>query len=253
VKLFLSSSDPQGAPGELRTLVGENRTCALVVNANDARPREFRDALLARVRADLVRVGFEPFELDLRDHFGDRDGDGVAGRIESAGLVWAHGGNAFVLRSAMSRSGFDRSIRRLLTTRDLTYGGNSAGAIVAGSTLRGVELVDPLDDLDAVGGEPVWDGMGLVTFAIAPHYRSAEPIGADIEGLVARLSRERIPHRTLRDGESIAIDGTNAVLIDHSREAEKFLAERRNSLTENIIGNRLTLQHPSPSSEAEQR
>lgn len=230
MKLFLSSWDPQGAPSELREFTGRNSACALILNANDAAPAEFRSNLQTRVTAYLRAAGLEPFELDLRDYNQD-SADELGQRLATAGLVWAHGGNAFVLRSAMRRSGFDAIIADLLVSEELAYGGCSAGAIVVGTTLRGVDLADPTADLDVVGGDLIWDGIGLVEYAIAPHYRSAAPIGRDIDAFIASLERDHIPYRTLRDGDSIRIFGASERLIDHSTEALEFQRGTRSTLT----------------------
>jgi peptidase E len=59
-----------------------------------------------------------------------------------ADMFWATGGNAFVLRKALQRSGVDQVLDARVRAGSLAYGGSSAGACVAGSTLRGLELID---------------------------------------------------------------------------------------------------------------
>lgn len=225
MKLFLSSFDRQGMPPELRDFVGQNLTCAVVANSNDAETPDVRAEVLGRTSAALQTAGFQTRELDLRQ-FQD-DGDGIARALRGCGLVWAVGGNALVLRVAMRRSGFDAVIRSLLAEGDLTYGGSSAGALVAGASLRGVELVDPLDDLGAA--PPIWDGLALVDFTIVPHYRTTGPMGPGIEAWAAGLERGHIAHRTLRDGQSLEIHDSEVRLVDHAVEAELFSASRPHS------------------------
>jgi len=51
------------------------------------------------------------------------------------------GGNTYVLRYEMRRSGFDVIIKDLLAA-GIVYGGDSAGALVAGLSIAGVESAD---------------------------------------------------------------------------------------------------------------
>jgi len=41
---------------------------------------------------DLAGLGLDPFEVDLRDHFGDPSA--VRARLEAYGLIWVRGGNS---------------------------------------------------------------------------------------------------------------------------------------------------------------
>lgn len=81
-----------------------------------------------------------------------------------------------------------------------------------GPTLQGLELVD---DVQAVH-EPIWDGLGLVKFSIAPHYRSDHPESESIEELVRYFSTESIPHRTLRDGQALVVSEDTSHVVEWS-------------------------------------
>lgn len=229
MRLFLSSWDPQGIPREVRSIVGPNLRCAVVVNACDAYNRSARDDVRDRALRDLGALGFEVHELDLRDH--SDDDRGLTKQLATCGMVWVTGGNAFVLRSAIRRSGFEAAIPRLLDTTQLVYGGSSAGSVVAGASLRGVELVDPVADLELIGaGEPIWEGLGLVDFTIAPHYESVGSMREGIDAMVLDLQRRRAPYRALKDGQSLIFDEGRAQLVDRSREAERFAHESAESI-----------------------
>lgn len=132
-------------------------------------------------------------------------------------MVWANGGNAFTLLAAMKQSGFVEALRTLLDEDTIAYGGHSAGAIVATPTLRGIELVDSAEPAGAlpIGYPPTiyWDGMSLVSYSLAPHYRSAHPESAAIEVVVQYFEDHAIPYRVLRDGEAIVIDGSDEALL----------------------------------------
>jgi dipeptidase E len=90
----------------------------------------------------------------------------------------------------------------------LIYGGDGAGAVVAGPTLRGVELVDdPFDVPLGYDEYLVWAGLGLTRFTIVPHFRSNHPESAGAERLVNYLRARRLPYRALSDGEVVVAAG----------------------------------------------
>jgi dipeptidase E len=171
----------------------------VIVNAQDRAGRRARRHAVSEEIEYVSDAGLVPSELDLRRF--DRGHAGLVAALQAADLFWVAGGNVFVLRQAMLRSGFDLALHHL--ERPLTYVGWSAGACVCGPTLRGLELVDePPRGLD-----PIWDGLRLVDFAIVPHYRSDPPLGPEIDRAVAFWEAARTPYRTLRDGETISISG----------------------------------------------
>jgi dipeptidase E len=150
---------------------------------------------------ELRKIGLVPEDLDLRQYFGapSRMEDAIA-RLDA---LWVVGGNAFVLRRAMRQSGFDAVLAKKACDPEFVYAGYSAGSCVMGTTLRGIELVDdpavvPRGYTDA----PVWDGLGFVPFAIAPHYRSAHPESGLMENVIDYFIKEKTPFIVLRDGEA---------------------------------------------------
>lgn len=91
---------------------------------------------------------------------------------------------------------------------ELVYGGFSAGAVVATTTLAGIDIVDPPDTVPT-GYDPevVWEGLGLVESSIAPHYRSEHPESAPIDTTVEWFEARGMPVLPLRDGEALLVDG----------------------------------------------
>src|SRR6185436_14132396 len=85
-------------------------------------------------------LGLDAEELDLRVYFGDAPR--LRRALEPFGLIWAVGGNSFVLGRAMRASGLDEIAVERVTAGDLVWAGFSAGAIVATTTLRGIDLDD---------------------------------------------------------------------------------------------------------------
>ncbi len=117
-----------------------------------------------------------------------------------------------MLRYALARSGADVELTRLLGEDAIVYSGYSAGPCVLAPSLRGLETVDaPAAVSEVYGGEVVWDGLDVLGYAIVPHVDS--PAHPESEGLgrVAEGYRAaNVPHRTLRDGEVLVIDGDSS-------------------------------------------
>jgi dipeptidase E len=63
------------------------------------------------------------------------------------------------------------------------------------------------------GIEVVWEGLGLVDFSIAPHYRSEHPESDLMEDVVARFDADDMPYRVLRDGEALVIRGRTERIV----------------------------------------
>jgi dipeptidase E len=211
MRLFLSSFGLSSSPQELAALVPARARTAVVANALDNQHERARSGHLRRACAALEDLGLETFELDLRRH---RPPDArLRDTLERTELLWLTGGNVFLLREAFARSGLDALLAELLADDAIAYGGYSAGACLAGPTLRGLELVD---DAQAVA-RPIWDGLGLVEFSIVPHHRCDHPESARIDSLVAHLEQHAMPHRTLRDGEAIVVRENHVLLAGRGR------------------------------------
>jgi dipeptidase E len=164
--------------------------------------REVREEHLHGQIAGLRRLGLDAEELDLRECF--RDPRRLAIRMSAVGLVWVTGGNAFLLRRAMRYSGFDQYIADRKSDDVLVYGGYSAGACVAGPSLRGLDLVDmPLAIADGYDSEVVWDGLGLIRYSIVPHYRSPHRDSVGADAMVEYYIENKMPFVALRDGETV--------------------------------------------------
>ena len=152
--------------------------------------------------AEFQSLGLDAQELDLRAYFGDPQS--LRRRLSAFDLVWVMGGNSFVLRRAMRASGFDTVIRDLLEADAIAYGGYAAGAVVAGPSLRGHELMDDPWELPEGYDDPlIWHGLGLTPFAIVPHFRSRHPEAASAEKVVSYMRARRTRFRAISDGEVI--------------------------------------------------
>lgn len=215
MRLYLSSYRTQDTAGDLLDLAGGPCRAVVISNALDMIPLAERQAYARKIHDPVVELrdaGLDAVDLDLRDYFAnpaalERD-------LADVGLVWAVGGNAFLLRRALRQSGLDVLLARRLADDSLAYGGWSAGACVAGSTLRGVHLMDEPELITpGYDREVIWEGMGLTPFAIVPHFASdhAEAQAADLAA--AYMAAGAIPHRTLRDGQAILRRGDQIQLV----------------------------------------
>ena len=193
--MYLSSWRLGNRPDRLLALTGGPGRAAVVGNAMDAVDARTRTAAVAYEQTVLSGLGYEVAEVDLRS---DDPGTALVGRD----LVWVRGGNVFVLRAAMARSGADIVLTELTRSGSLVYGGYSAGCCVLAPSLRGLEAVDD----PSVVEDLRWDGLGLIDHAFVPHYRSDHPESEAIERVVADYRARGVAHRTLRYGEVVLID-----------------------------------------------
>lgn len=206
MRLYLSSFGNGNKPDELLRLLGDRRRTAAIHNAADLLNADERQNTVVDVTDQLESIGLEPTEIDLREYFGKSEE--LRAKLAQFDLLWVRGGNCFVLRRAFKMSGADRIVTDLLREDRIVFGGYSAGIDMLTPSLHGAELVD---DVYAVpdGYEPeiIWDGLNLIPYAIAPHYKSDHPESADIDKSVEYLIDNHIPFIALRDGEAIVVDG----------------------------------------------
>lgn len=213
MRLFLSSwyIRPGRQPAALRPVAGRARA-GIVLNAldqfGDTRSRD-----LDREASTLADLGYACEELDLREYF-SRPSE-LAARIRDLDLVWALGGNSFVLARAMVRAGFQAAVRERLSDPSFVYGGYSAGSCVAGPDLEGIQLVDdPATIPEGYSPDVAPEAMGLVPFRILPHWRSDHHESEAIERVAGFLSNAGREFRCLRDGQAFVVEGDSVRLCD---------------------------------------
>ena len=209
MRLYLSSFRFGNQPHRLVDLVRGNMRATVILNACDLMSDNERAIRVRQECEGLERLGFGAEELDLRRFFGDECRESkLRDLLAKRGLVWIRGGNLFVLRRAMKHSGFDRTIVGLLQQDALVYGGFSAAIAVLTPSLHGAELVDDPDATPlAYDGAVVSDGLNLLPYALAPHYRSPHPESANTERLVQYYIDRHVLFKALRDGEAIVVNG----------------------------------------------
>jgi dipeptidase E len=204
VRLYLSSYGLGENPAALSVLAGGAAKTAVIFNARDAYRGERlknREQEFGALRA----LGFSCEELDLRSYFGDSDA--LRTRLADYDLVFAVGGNTFVLARAMTEAGFDAAIREQLDGNRIVYGGYSAGACVVGPDLDGCHLIDEPDAV-AEGYSPdvLPQALGWVPWRIVPHWRSEHEESPLAELAAAHLLEAGLPFQTLRDGQAFVVN-----------------------------------------------
>jgi dipeptidase E len=204
MKLYLSSYHLGNHSDTLASMVS-NKKAALISNALDwSTDKDRLKISTQREIGDLMSIGLDPEELDLKKYFGKSSE--LKSKLGEYGLVWVRGGNCFVLRRAMYESGFDEILKDYIDNNHFVYGGYSAGVCVVTPTLKGIELVDDANILPkGYKNQTIWDGIGLVNYSIAPHYRSDHPESESINNVVEYFIENKMLFKALRDGEVIIV------------------------------------------------
>lgn len=198
MRLYLSSHRLGEAPGELVALMRGRTRIGVIANAADHLEPGKRESRLQREQMDLEDLGLEADEVDLRQHFDDRDRRPPD--LEGYDALWVLGGDVIALRTAFHASGADAVITGRLREDSLVYAGYSAGACILGprDALAGASFRGRLPGYPV---EPVSTGLGILPFAIVPHYEG------DAGGLAGDYVNRHIPFIALRDGQAVVMDG----------------------------------------------
>ena len=206
MKLYLSSYRLGNETDKLVSMVQENKRAAVIFNALDfSCDLERKRSTINRELNDLAELYLEPEEFDLRPYFGNPEL--LREQISHFGLIWVIGGNTFVLRRAMSQSGFDRFLIENRNSDAFVYAGYSAGVCVLAPTLRGIDLVDDPEIVpEGYQRDIIWEGLSLINYCTAPHYKSDHYESELIDKTVEYFLENKILFKVLRDGEVIIIE-----------------------------------------------
>ena len=204
--LYLSSYRFGNAPVRMLCATAANRRVGVVQNALDGyTDLPLRRGQLERECAGLAELGLIPEELDLREYFGEESR--LREQVDQLSYLWVVGGNTFVLRMAMAASGLDRILQSWRGDERRVYGGYSAGVCVLSPLLWGIHLADDPEIRPAAYPlDAIWEGLNIIPFYIAPHYRSDHFESAAIERTVDYYTEHKLPYVTLRDGEALSLD-----------------------------------------------
>lgn len=130
--------------------------------------------------------------------------------IVTADAIFVGGGNTFRLLKALYDHNLIEPIRNSVAG-GTPYIGSSAGAIVAGPSLKTTK------DMPVVQ-PPSFDALGLVPFQISPHYLDPDPSSKHMgetqeERILQFLEENEAPVVGLREGSMLRVDGATINII----------------------------------------
>lgn len=119
----------------------------------------------------MSELGFDVEELDLRNYFGKPSELREFLDSYQPDLIYASGGNVFLLATAYHLSGFDEILREDLAKDKYAYGGFSAGIMSVCKTIKfyGHDHLVPERVPEVYGVDAVLNGVGLVDYQLIPH------------------------------------------------------------------------------------
>lgn len=197
MNLYLSSLDLPHPEKYLSLFPQRSPRIAVIGNAWDPYLNDRKKKGVAETIDLLSSIGTAPEEVDLRIVV--RDDGGLPEILAPFDGVYVTGGNSFYLEYILRRTGMDAWLRSV--PKNFVYAGASAGAVVAGTTLQGIQHLDD----PAVVQEPSFEGMGLVPFGIIPHWGSAK-YGEKLRACHVEMAKGG-EVKTLTDEEDLVIQG----------------------------------------------
>lgn len=154
---------------------------------------------------ELRNTGFEVEKIELRQFFYKEKE--LEEKLKNFGLIWVRGGNEFVLRQAMRLSGLENILKKFQKEKtNIVYGGYGAGITIIGPTLKGIELIEDIEQKPyPVLRYTIWEGIGLIDYQIVPHHDKENPGVSGMNELIEYYEENEIKYKTLKDGEVIII------------------------------------------------
>jgi dipeptidase E len=165
MKLYLSSLSIPNEDAFLSLFGPGKNSVGLIANAWGPYPLEKRQPFIDGLTDKLKHMGFKVKPINLLDYTNRQDD--LQKALRALQGVCVTGGNTFFLNWAVHQAGL-QNIMHGLGRNGFVYYGESAGAVVAGTTLHGVEQLDSLSDAPHI----IWEGMKLVDYGIVPHWNN---------------------------------------------------------------------------------
>ena len=208
MKLFLSSEAIAPAQASaFAELVGkppENTRIAIIENAADVEAGD--KSWVEENRRAIQDSGFQVKFIDLNTYKPDKRIE-LRSALENVDAIWLGGGNTYYLRWILKETGADDIIKELVK-RGKVYGGGSAGAIMAGPTLKFFETAD--DPKEA----PVHmtDGLSLTNTVVVPHWQD-EKYGPIIASIADKLETAGYSIEPITNEQALIIDGNRKRVV----------------------------------------
>lgn len=192
---------------EFTSLIGKTPSqtkVAILPNAKDYYSNHVRNLKAAEILTYFLEKGFNPEIVDLLDYNSPTD---LYRRLGVFDVIWANGGNTFCLRYEMKRSGFEHIIRDLLD-KGIVYAGESAGAIVAGSSLDSIETADNPEYSEGV----IWEGLNLTNTYILPHV--GNPAFEEANQIARSKHSDEPGYIELTDNQACVVNSDHYRIVD---------------------------------------
>lgn len=176
---------------------------ALIENAADNYSPDNR-GWVYESRENLENCAGVVERIDLR---GFSDGSELRGVLRGYDVVWIGGGNTYYLRWLAQKSGLDQIIYELVQG-GMVYGGESAGAIIAGTT------IDKFQEADDPGDAPelILSGFKLTAITVVPHcdYPKYAVLMKKAAQAIEQLGIKTI---CINESQAVVIDGQNIEIV----------------------------------------
>ena len=142
--------------------------------------------------------------IDLKEYF-DTSLE-LEKSLSSFSDFWFSGGNVFVLRKAMKRSGLDTLITGNALPEHFVYGGYSAGCCVLSHTLEAYQEASKTNERPhEEQADTIWEGLGVLECAFMPHFKSDHAESTSIHKEIRYSFENNIPYKTFRDADVLII------------------------------------------------
>jgi dipeptidase E len=169
----------------------------LILNAKDHRDKNSRQLKAQELVTYFSEQGFLVEELDLRNYVSDNTD--LLKKFLEFDVLWFNGGDTYCLREAIFKSGSELLITQAMS-KGVVFAGDSAGAILAGPTLKYFDLVERPELTKNI----IYSGLNLINFVVLPHWGSVE-YGKGLEEIEIKLSKDQVKTVRLTDQEFLLI------------------------------------------------
>lgn len=208
MRLFLSSYQAGNYPDKLVELFGKGAKVGVITNAKDYKTLEERQESVADALNFISGLAMKPVEIDLRSYFNNKNQ--LEEYIKNFQALWMPGGNVFLLRRALKYTDLDRLLYDKVRRKEVVLGGESAGAIIMGPTLKYSEVDTDEDSPNFIpegyNDDVIWTGLNLINYVPVPHHQTPGYIG--IDDYIQNLKKDNIPYKTMTDNQAIVINGS---------------------------------------------
>lgn len=208
MKLFLASvAISKSQATELAKFVSKKPgdiKLALIENAADTYPEGTR-AWVDDNRTVIQSHNFDVEIVDIREYKGKLPE--LKNKLAAKDVIWLGGGNTYYLRWLLKDTGVDELLTDL-AKQGIVYGGGSAGAIIAGPTLKHFETADDPGDAPEV----LLDGLHFIDAVVVPHMDNAK-YAAVVRDINDRLVADGFKTVPLGDAQAVVIDGGEQKIV----------------------------------------